>query len=87
MPPILAVAPVDSNTLKVLSDAGPFALGSTFGGILSYFLFKLASDERKDRVKHEMEREKELLKQLDTKDKRIDELHKELAMLKPKSQK
>lgn len=83
--PHIAVGGVDPTFLKALSDAGPFALGSAFGGILSYFLFKLASDERKDRVKHEMEREKELMKQLDIKEKRIEELHKELAKLKPKS--
>jgi hypothetical protein len=85
MPPPIAASLPDADTIKAITDGGPFAMGAVFGGFLSYFLFRLASSERTDRVKHEMEREKELLKQLDLKDKRIQELHTELAKNKPKA--
>lgn len=73
---------VTENALNGIMANGPFAAGAVFGGFLSYFLFSLASKERSERVKHEIEREKELQKQLDVKDKRIDELHKQALKLK-----
>jgi hypothetical protein len=83
MPLSIATSLPDADMMKVILDAGPFATGAVFGGLLSYFLFRLASNERTDRVKHEMEREKELLKQLDLKDKRIQELHTKLSKKSP----
>lgn len=77
----------NADFLQTFAQAGPFALGAVFGGILSYFMYRMASSERAERVKHEMEREKELLKQLDLKDKRIQELHSELNKQKPKTPK
>ena len=41
---------------SALSESRPVALGSAFGATLAYFFFALASNERKERVKHELER-------------------------------
>ena len=68
--------------LKSLTKYGPFAGGTVFGCVLSYFFFKLASSERIERHRVDLEREKELMKQCSTKDKRIDALHVELSKLK-----
>lgn len=60
------------------SGAGAFGFGAIFAGIFAHFMYKLASQERIARDKHDRDRETELLKQLENKDKRIDALHEEL---------
>jgi hypothetical protein len=50
-------------------------MGSVFGGLLSSWLFNIASQERRDRVRYEMERERELQKQIEIKEQRIAALH------------
>lgn len=66
---------LDPTLMKELCFAGPFAMGSVFGGLLSSWLFNIASQERRDRVRYEMERERELQKQIEIKEQRIAALH------------
>lgn len=67
--------------------AGPFALGTVWGVLISYGAHYMASGERKQRVKLEVEREKNLLEQLKLKDDRIDKLHELLKQTKEKGKK
>jgi hypothetical protein len=63
---------------EVLKQGGPFAAGTIVGCVVAYWMFSLASKERVERHKIDLEREKELLRQSGIKDSRIDELHKRL---------
>ncbi len=65
--------------LTALAEHGPFPAGTVFGCIISAFFFNLASKERVERDKINLEREKELFKQNSLKDERIDKLHQKLA--------
>jgi hypothetical protein len=56
-----------------------FAAGATFGMLSATILFWLASRERNKRTEIELERERDLRKQLNLKDQRLDELHRELG--------
>jgi hypothetical protein len=67
--------------LDVWKQCGPFVAGTLFGASLTWSQHWLASSERKKRTKIEAEREGELLKQLDIKDKRIDKLHEQVQNL------
>lgn len=69
--------------LETIAEAGPFAAGAVFGGLLATFFHWMASKERVERSKLDQQRETELLKQNALKDKRIDALHTELALHAP----
>lgn len=68
--------PIPPGVVSAVEKSGPFAVGALFGCVVSYAMFHLASQERVQRIKVDLDREKELLKQLELKDKRIAELHK-----------
>ena len=69
-----------AQILKEISNsgAGAFAFGAIFAGIFTHSMYKLSSTERIARDKHDRKRESEILRQLENKDSRIDELHKEI---------
>lgn len=71
-----------ANALKALIDVlgrqGAFAIGALFGALIVGFASWLSSGERKTMFKLIIEREKVLERQMDVKEKRINELHSEL---------
>ena len=58
---------------------GGIALGMAFAFSANYFANRWAAEERLARMKVDAEREQVLQKQLNTKDERITELHKQLS--------
>ncbi len=60
---------------------GPFAAGVVLGAGVAAIAFYLAGKERRDRHKIDLDREKQLLKQISDKEKRIDELHYKVQLL------
>jgi hypothetical protein len=69
---------ISGGLLDLIGKEGTFAIGVLWGCLLSYFMFRLASAERIQRHKLDLEREQQLLSQLKIKDERIDALHKKL---------
>lgn len=70
-----------TDFFKSLTQYGPFAGGTVFGCLISYFFFKLASKERIERHRIDLEREAQLMEQNQMKDKRIDKLHSKLGKM------
>ena len=64
---------------KILEQSGPFVLGTVFGsclsGVISYFIYRLGSEERIKRADIDKDRERELLHQLNIANDRIAQLH------------
>ncbi len=55
-----------------------FGSGAVFGSLLAAYFYWMAGSERRERLKLDVAREKELLTQLRNKDDRIDKLHEQI---------
>lgn len=67
-----------NEMLKKLAESGELGLGLAVGAAVTHAAHRMASKERIERDKLNFEREQSLCRQLDTKEKRIDELHNRL---------
>ncbi len=67
-----------ASFMDAVSDIGPFAVGSVFGAAVFWFAGRQAAAERKKEADIRLEREKELYRQLNLKDDRINKLHERL---------
>jgi tetrahydromethanopterin S-methyltransferase subunit G len=79
-----AIASGLNSFIQAVGKQGAFAIGTLFGCVLSFVMFWLTSRNNAQRLKIDLEREKELLKQLKLKDDRINKLHDELGDLQKK---
>jgi len=68
--------------IEAIGKEGAFAIGALFGALVMSLSFWLNSKERREMFKLIMDREKVLQQQLDTRDKRIIELHEQLGKLR-----
>jgi hypothetical protein len=67
------------NFVDLWKNGGHFGCGALFGSVLTLYAVKTISKERIDRHKIDTEAYQNLVKQLEQKDKRIDELHQRLS--------
>lgn len=68
--------------VNAILQAGPFAIGTLFGCLVTMWANSSAGKERAERQKILREHEKELLKQIKTQQDRIDALHLQLEAKK-----
>lgn len=73
-----------SDFVAAIGKEGSFALGTLLGCGISYAAHKLASRDNEARLKIDLEREKELYRQLKAKDERINTLHGKIGELQGK---
>ena len=67
-----------AQLFETVGKEGSFAVGVAFGTVVSFVAMWLSGAERRKRADLDFEREKELRGQLQLKDDRINELHKEI---------
>ena len=73
-----------SEFIQIIGKEGAFAIGTLLGCFITAFMSWLASRSNAQRLKIDLEREKELYKQMKIKDDRINKLHDELGALQKK---
>jgi hypothetical protein len=66
---------------QAIGKEGTFALGTVTGCGITYFAHKMASRDNVARMTIDLEREKELFRQLKAKDERINTLHGKIGEL------
>jgi hypothetical protein len=70
---------VFQEIITFAAKEGPLGVGLLVGAAITHLAHYLAAHERKERHRLDLEREKELYVQLQTRDQRIDKLHAELG--------
>jgi hypothetical protein len=70
--------------VKAVVQQGPFPMGVLFGCATTIVIQYFATGSVRERNKLDLDREKELYKQLQLRDERINALHSEIAKLRKK---
>ena len=76
-----AIAESINAFFQAIGKEGTFALGTVTGCLISYFANRMASRDNVARMNIDLEREKELFRQLKAKDERINALHGKIGEL------
>lgn len=75
------------SVMQKLAESGDLGLGLTAGWFITHMAHRAASKDRIKTDKLRFEREESLCRQINQKEKRIDELHKQVDSLKKKQKK
>jgi hypothetical protein len=70
-----------SAFFQLIGHEGTFAVGTLLGVVITYIAHRVASRDNVARMKIDLEREKELFRQLKAKDDRINALHGKIGEL------
>jgi uncharacterized protein YlxW (UPF0749 family) len=79
--PSTGYAAAFNSFIVAIGNQGAFALGTLLGCVVSYAMHHLADKNNRIRLNIDLEREKELRVQLQTKDERINKLHDQVSTL------
>jgi len=76
-----ACAEAINTFVQAIGNQGAFALGTLLGCSVTLLMYRLVSKNDRRRLEIDLEREKELRGQLQTKDERINKLHDQVGTL------